>query len=85
MFGQISWNDRVGMVNCTKWCNSSMCSRLMGPHSGSDRGQGETARGGDGVDGCELLSTTWLDGAGPRRMHVSFRFTQFAHGSPSSH
>lgn len=80
------------MVSPSKWCKSSMCSRLIGPHSGSDKGQA-MSRGGDGVDsvdgvdgvdGWELPSDDF-DSAGLRRMHVSFLFTQFPQGSLSSH
>lgn len=60
-----------------------MCRRLIGPHSGSDRGHHATSGGGDVRDGDD--SPPRLDDAGLRRTHVSFRLTQFLHGSPSSH
>jgi hypothetical protein len=60
-----------------------MCSRLMAPHSGAERGYQLSSRGG-GVRGGDSLSSR-LGDAGSRRTHVSFRLTQFLHGFPSSH
>jgi hypothetical protein len=71
------------MLYRSKWCRSSICSRLMGPHSGADRGHQASSGDGDVSRGDTLSSR--MGEAGLMRTHVSFRLTQFLHGSPSSH
>lgn len=53
ILGHTSWNGSVEALYRSKWCRSSICSRLMGPHSAS-KGHQADSDGGD-VSGGDSL------------------------------
>lgn len=87
--GHTSCQHRVGMVKRSKWCSSSMCSRLTGTPSdnaGATEGdQSISPRGGMDVGDGESLSLVRLRDSGGVRTQRSHLLTQLPHGSPSSH
>jgi hypothetical protein len=86
MVGQISWKISVGMVKRSKWCSSSICSKLTGTLSGSDRAHQSTSRGSPVAGGESSLPGVPDDNGGAgARTHRSPLLTQLEHGSFSSH
>lgn len=73
------------MVKRSKWCSSSMCSRLTGTPSDTDATVGDQSisRGMDVGDGESSLVR--LRDSGGVRTQRSHLLTQLPHGSPSSH